>query len=604
MKLHSQIFLSLFVAIMCQPTVSAGIFSNMLQNREMAVSSSIPSSSSIFKKHIGAANPVRWARQLPGVTNTELFLTSDAWQSTRFDFLQNYGRKPQVYQYLDCKEYLFRRAIRINNKAHFQSLDIKGNLAESVMDYFYRKDGWEVLDGKRGRNGFDGLYVRRNKNGTITEWLVAEAKSGSSKPKMTSRGMQLSQEWIDGNLTDLLDNANKEYSQTPSLTAKKRIEDLKQIMKLQGRQPRFCRMRLVTNGEKIQYKIEHFNVDGKLVNKPVFVNMNSTNSGTMLTLEHRIYKDIKNHIARYDPQRAEKLVTKIQTAFKKSRIRSDSDLYKFIKREIPNKRLAAAVTQELGDKPPRGSLAGAIGKQVSKNSGMILTATVIAGFIIAHDAMKNGITSETFFKAGVVSAATLGTGIVVDYAMKQAVMQTSKLVSRYMLEHTGKKVSEQAVARLAANLAPKIGKVFGGGLQIAFGLYFIGDAVYSYNQGNITQTNLWVNVGIIALTTAGTVFFTCTEAGAAIGTSIFPGLGTAGGTLIGMAIGVLGGVATGGYAWYVETKRQEDILFEARQLAEWEVKNNHARLAATILMLEKEAGRMHDTAWGNLLAGN
>ena len=604
MKIHSQIFLSLFVAIMCQPTVSAGIFSNILQNREMAVSSSVPTASSIFKKHIGAANPVRWARQLPGVTNTELFLTSDAWQSTRFDILQNYGRKPQVYQYLDYQEYLFRRAIRINNRAHFRSLDIKGNLAESVMDYFYRKDGWEVLDGKRGRNGFDGLYVRRNKRGLIVDWLATDAKSGGSKLKITNRGMQLSPEWIDGNLKDLLAVAEDEFRRTQTASAKQRVADLKQILRLPGRRPRIFTMRLEQNSGKIQYRLEHFGTDGSRLGKPIFVDMSVTNTGSMLKMEQAIYKHLEKHISIYDPKGAVKLVNKIQAAFKNGIIKSDSDLYRFIKREIPDRKLAAAVAQELGERSPRGSLAGTIGKQIGKNSGIIISATLVAGFIIAHDAMRNGITTETFFKAGVVSAATLGTGLVVDYAMNQAVMQTSKLVARHMLERTGKKISEQAVARLAANLAPKIGKVFGGGLQIAFGLYFIGDAVYSYNQGRITQTDLWVNVGIIALTTAGTVFFTCTETGAAIGTSILPGVGTAGGMVIGMAIGVLGGAATGGYTWYIENKRQENLLFEAKQLAEWEVKNNHARLAATILTLEREADRMHDIAWGNLLAGN
>ena len=244
------------------------------------------------------------------------------------------------------------------------------------------------------------------------------------------------------------------------------------------------------------------------------------------------------------------------------------------------------------------------GLNFAKNSGTILSATVVAGFVIAQDAMRNGITSDTVVKATVVAAEA----VVTDLAMNFVVTQTSRYMAARMLEKAGKKVTERAVTKLAEKIAPALGKSIGGGVQVVFGLYIIGNTIYNYNLGKITQTDMFVNVGIVALTTAGSVFFTCTTGGTKIGAaigSLFGPAGTAaGGTIgagIGIFIGVAGGVATGGYTWYVENKRQENLLFEARQLAEWETKDNLARLQKTISKLNAEAEQMSNEAWKRLL---
>lgn len=610
MNSHIKIPTLLLMIVTYSSMVHASIFSNSLRTKTGIVR--LPSSSTIFKKHIGAANPVRWARQLPRTANAEVFLSSHAWDATRVDFLRTYGNSTQVNQYLNYQEYLFRKAIRINNKAHFRSLDIKGNVAESLMDDFYVKDGWEIIDGKRGRNGFDGLYVRRNKNGIITDWIASDAKSGVSKPKMTSRGMQLSKEWVDGNLKDLLAMAEDEYRNVPSATTKQRIEDLRQIMNTPGRRPRVFTMKLESNGGKIQYRIENIGVNGIPVGEPLFIDMNATNSGAKLRMEQAIYRKFRKHISVYDPKGAATLVNKIQRAFKKGTIKSDSDLYRFVKREIPDKKLAMAVAQELGEKPPRGSLASIVGRHISKNSGMFISATVVTGFIIAHDAMRAGITSETFLKAGLVSTGALAAGIASDYTMNFVVTNTSKYVAKYMLERTGKTVTEKSVAKLSENLAPTIGRTLGGGLQVAFALYFVGDILYDYNQGHMTQTDMLVNISIIAASTAGAVFFTCTSGGAKVGAAIGsffggpPGTVVGGtiGTVIGIAIGAIGGIATGGYAWYVENQRQKNLLLEARLRATWETEDNRKRLEETQSKLQRESQQRIRESWNALLPAN
>ena len=600
MKTSIKIPAMFLMVVVYSSVVQADIFSNSRRLEVGTMSAGGTSASTIFQKHIGVANPVRWARQLPGTVNSETFLSSRTWQATRGDFLRTYGNNTQVNQYLTHQEYLFRKAIRINNKAHFRSLDIKGNLAESLMDDFYVKDGWEIIDGKRGRNGFDGLYVRRNKNGTITDWIAADAKSGTSKLKMTSRGMQLSQEWVNGNLKDLLAMAEDEYRRSPSATTKQRITDLKQIMKTRGRTPRVFAMRIENNGGKIQYRIENIGINGTPVGKPMFVNMNTNNSGTMLRMEQAIYKNLEKHISVYNPKGSAALVKKIQQAFKKGTIKSDSDLYRFIKREIPDKRLAMAVTQELGEIPPRGNLASNAIRYI-KTPGVYINIALVIGFTIAHDAMRDGITSETFFMATLTAAGGFAVGVAFDYGLNLVAPHVSKYVAKYILQHTGKKVTEKAIEKFAIEILPTVGKGIGGLIQVVFAGAFITKSVYDYNQNNISQTDMFVEVGIVAVTTGASIFFTCTEAGAAIGTAIFPGLGSAGGLVIGSVVGVVGGFASGVYTWYVENQRQEMVLLEARQLAAWETENNKVRLQQRISDLKKESEQMWNDAWKGLL---
>ncbi len=568
----------------------------------------IESSSTIFRKNLGAANPVQWARQLPGTASAEVFLSSEPWVRTRNDILKNYGNTAQVQQYLDNQEYLFRKSIKINNIDHSRSLNVKSNLAESLMDDFYKKDGWEPINGKRGRNGFDGLYVKRSQNGTIIDWIATDTKSGNAKLGMTSRGVQLSPEWVNGNLQDLLKIAEDKYSKAPTTANQKQISDLKQIMRLQGRRPRVFRMDICVLDGKTQYRLENIGVNGKTIGKPVFVDMQVSKPGDMQKL---VYKNLEKQISVFDSKRAASIVKKIETGFRQGTIKSDSDLYRFIKKEIPDRRLAQAISQELGEVPPRGTLAGAIGKRVSKNPEVVISATVIAGFIIARDAMREGITSDTFLNAGNVATEIILAGVLLDYGINSVARYVSTRMAIYELKRAGTKITERAVQDIASKLAPTVGRTLGGGLQLLFAAYNMGDAIYKYNTGQMNQTDMLVNVGIVALTTAGSVFFTCTsggaKVGAAIGSLFGPGGTAAGGAIgtgIGVAVGILGGVATGGYTWYVESKKQERLLAEAKELAVWETTNNKKNLEKTIRTLEEQAEADRNVAWRGLLQSN
>lgn len=69
---------------------------------------------------------------------------------------------------------------------------INGNSVEAVMHKIYTQGGYGRVHGEVGSNGIDGLYVKRNANGVITDVLVGEAKYNSARIK----GNQMTHEWV------------------------------------------------------------------------------------------------------------------------------------------------------------------------------------------------------------------------------------------------------------------------------------------------------------------------------------------------------------------------------------------------------------------------
>ena len=96
---------------------------------------------------------------------------------------------------------------------------IKGNISEQLMDEYFKKSGWEKIQGEVGVNGIDGLYVKRDKDGNITNVLMSESKYNTSQLGDTKDGKQMSKDWIMKKL-DNLEKAypdNQDYSQIKDL---------------------------------------------------------------------------------------------------------------------------------------------------------------------------------------------------------------------------------------------------------------------------------------------------------------------------------------------------------------------------------------------------
>jgi len=75
---------------------------------------------------------------------------------------------------------------------------INGYATECMMDeFFLYQSNWQKIEGERGSNGIDGLYIKKD-SAHITDVLVAESKYNHSRLGSIKKGTikQMSKEWI------------------------------------------------------------------------------------------------------------------------------------------------------------------------------------------------------------------------------------------------------------------------------------------------------------------------------------------------------------------------------------------------------------------------
>ncbi len=87
-----------------------------------------------------------------------------------------------------------------------------GTVNENIMHKYFQSTGWNKIDGEVGRNGIDGLYVKR-KNGVIVDVTIVESKYNKSGLQHTKNGQQMSKQWIIKKIKDLQKKYphNKDY---------------------------------------------------------------------------------------------------------------------------------------------------------------------------------------------------------------------------------------------------------------------------------------------------------------------------------------------------------------------------------------------------------
>jgi nitrate reductase NapAB chaperone NapD len=114
------------------------------------------------------------------------------------------------------------------NRAHLDN----GAISEHISTTIYKKNGFSKLDAEVGRNGIDGLYVKRDKTGKIKNVVFSEVKYGTAKLGTIQNGsiQQMSKEWK-------LSALNKKISQLEKLPTlspqdKKLLGELKSIKKM------------------------------------------------------------------------------------------------------------------------------------------------------------------------------------------------------------------------------------------------------------------------------------------------------------------------------------------------------------------------------------
>jgi len=77
-----------------------------------------------------------------------------------------------------------------------------GAINENLMVRFFTSSGWESVPGQIGRQGIDGLFVKRE-GGLIKEVMVVESKYNTSMLQPTNHGIQMSEQWVKRKIFEL-----------------------------------------------------------------------------------------------------------------------------------------------------------------------------------------------------------------------------------------------------------------------------------------------------------------------------------------------------------------------------------------------------------------
>lgn len=88
-----------------------------------------------------------------------------------------------------------------------------GKINENIMNKYFKSTGWTKIEGEIGRNGIDGLFIKRN-NGVIVDVLIVESKYNKSGLQHTKNGKQMTQQWVSKKIVDLQNKYpdKKEYN--------------------------------------------------------------------------------------------------------------------------------------------------------------------------------------------------------------------------------------------------------------------------------------------------------------------------------------------------------------------------------------------------------
>jgi hypothetical protein len=107
------------------------------------------------------------------------------------------------------KSALHKKIVTTNPSLNLPQVNqIVGSINENLMNRYFQSTGWTKIEGEIGRNGIDGLFIKRNKNSQIIDVLVCESKYNKSGLQHTNNGLQMTNQWT----LKKIDNLQKYYS--------------------------------------------------------------------------------------------------------------------------------------------------------------------------------------------------------------------------------------------------------------------------------------------------------------------------------------------------------------------------------------------------------
>ncbi len=142
-----------------------------------------------------------------------------------------------------------------------------GAVSEHISSSMYKKNGYSQINAEVGRNGVDGLFIKKDSTGKIKTVVFSEVKHGDAKlgwiqdPKdKTKRIKQMSKEWkiikLDEKIASLRKLPNSE----------KAIKELNEIKKIVEKGIDKSQITRINNlgGDKYSITVNELNQDGTI----------------------------------------------------------------------------------------------------------------------------------------------------------------------------------------------------------------------------------------------------------------------------------------------------------------------------------------------------
>lgn len=520
----------------------------------------------LFKEQFGAATPARAIQVMRGTANADAIISSRSWQKYGQGVVSIFGNGEEANRLIQHRENQVRLAAKANNVAFTKALHIKGDLSEILMDEFYEKDGWEKLNGKRGRQGFDGLYVKRHPNGRIKEWMPVDAKSGSAKLGNTKRGRQLSPEWIKGNLDDLTAMAESDFAKNPTAKNKALLDDLKSLSDKKMRKPRIFNTKIESLNGKSCFVMRQLDVDGNLISAASPENMQSARGARY---RNKVLAAAKKGMNMNGISSPDAITRKLDAALQKGTIASDADLHRFLQTNIDDSSFRKGIARKYSFSFNGQTMAmeNSTWKKVMSFTGNIMDIKRMRGVSVAFDPAGFAVETGAKYAGSYVAKQVYGTA-------------TSQ-------------VAKQAALRYTMQFA-KIGM---GGLEGAASAWSLVDAYNRYNAGEITQTAFYVEGSAAIVAGAGGLFFTFTKSGTAIGSAICPGAGSLAGALVGAGLGAICAAGVVVYNWWEGSEREELANLEQHLRAQADAIHEQEQREKFYRVLKEKARLQEEQGW-------
>lgn len=356
-----------------------------------------------------------------------------------------------------------------------------GDLTEFFMDDYFSLQGWEKVPSKIGSQGIDGLYIKKNSAGRITQVLVCESKYGSSTLSMTRHGKQMSHEWVVQKIRELISKNERDLVQCekiscPDLERLKRLRaDLKTISKFVSQEGAYRRrlFRVVLKNGDLEF--QSIDLEKRII-RPWRVSLSNPGTPEEVKAVKLFYREIKDGLMKrgLSGSEASTCINAIKDKVRAGEIKDGPEMQKAIIKVLYDCRIAKSqntVSRQLYKCAQQYAL---LNLKIPERLRAPANVAVLAGAI---SSVAHGYKVFT----GDESMSQAGKNIAEDTSLAG--------VSMYISEGVVQKIGDRII--LTALFSESVKKALGAGAGVGLGVFIFDTThnTYAFVSGNMSEND-------------------------------------------------------------------------------------------------------------------